>query len=209
MFGACSAFGQGTDTPSALPDAPSAQIANSRAVFRASLDTARQPANTPGGNQNLAFQCNDFQYDALQYDALKYDPLHLQAETSRTNAADLTAWNPSLLKPGPAFHGSNSSSLVGRATDAASSIVFTRDEDGNRKLNAQYLLRLLTATTAHVAEHRYGRRTIGQPLNDFGSTLGNDAGMNVLHEFQPGLLELLKSHEPKFVSRIAEHAHQK
>jgi hypothetical protein len=127
----------------------------------------------------------------------------------RTDAPDLTAWHPSLLKPGPKFHGSTSSSFMGRATDAASSIVLTRDEDGNRKLNKQYLLRLLTVATAHVAEKSNGRRSIGQPFSDFGSTLGNDAGMNVLHEFQPGLLELVKSHEPKFVSRIEEKVRKK
>ncbi len=194
LLGCCGAFCQSASKHNALPDAPSAQTADRSEVLRAFLETTRLPADTAAESRASG---------------LKYDPLHLQADTNRQDTTDLTAWNPSLLKPGPAFHGSNSSSLIGRATDAASSIVFTRDEDGNRKLNAQYLLRLLTATTAHVAEHRYGRRTIGQPLNDFGSTLGNDAGMNVLHEFQPGLLELLKSHEPKFVSRIAEHAHQK
>jgi hypothetical protein len=201
LLGTCSAFCQPPDKqnsrPDALPDAPSVQPANRPEIVRSIIDTARQPVTTlePAGG--------------VVASKLKYDPLHLRADRIPPTAADLTAWNPSLLKPGPRFLGSTSTSLLGRATDAASSIVLTRDEDGNRKLNTQYLLRVLTMATAHVAEHTYGRRTIGQPLSDFGSTVGNDAGMNVLHEFQPGLLELVKSHEPKFISKIGQHAHRK
>jgi len=188
------AFCQRHAAQSSLPDAPPAHNVDRVQIFRTFLDTVRPSAATSDANPDFG---------------LKYDPLHLQTDPDRTAATDLTAWNPSVLKPGPAFHGSTSNSLVGRATDAASSIVLTRDEDGTRKLNTQYLLRLLTATTAHVADRRYGRRTVGQPLSDFGSTLGNDAGMNVLHEFQPGLLQLVKTHEPKFVSRIQERVHRK
>ena len=42
------------------------------------------------------------------------------------------------------------------------------------------------------------------PFNDFGSTIGSDAGMNVFHEFGPGLRQMVKGFTPKFVSRIEE-----
>lgn len=191
---ASSAFCQPPHKQNTLPDAPTPQSVNQDNTFRAFLNTVRLPATTPVASQ--AFR-------------LRYDPLHIQDERKQTGPADLTSWHPSLLKPGPAFHGSTSNSLLGRATDAASSIVLTRDEEGNRKLNTQYLLRVLTVATAHVADRQYGRRTLGQPLSDFGSTVGNDAGLNVLHEFQPGLLELVRSHEPRFVSRIEHRVRQK
>src|ERR1700727_1723249 len=38
--------------------------------------------------------------------------------------------------------------------------------------------------------------------SDFGSTVGNDAGMNLLHEFAPNLQEVMKSHAPRFVSNL-------
>jgi len=43
-----------------------------------------------------------------------------------------------------------------------------------------------------------------RPASDFGSTFGSDAGMKVFHEFKPGILQLVKSHEPDFVSAIGE-----
>jgi hypothetical protein len=208
LVGACPAFclpalsqpaSQRDGKQNSFPDAPSVQKAKGSETLRSLLDKVRQPVTT--------FEPADGMV-ASRLEP-KYDPLHLPADRTPTNTGDLTAWNPSLLAPGPRFLGSTSSSLLGRATDAASSIVLTRDEEGNRKLNTQYLLRVLTMATAHVAEHTYGRRTIGQPLSDFGSTVGNDAGMNVLHEFQPGLLELVKNHEPKFVSRIEQRVHKK
>jgi hypothetical protein len=32
--------------------------------------------------------------------------------------------------------------------------------------------------------------------------MGSDAGMNVFHEFGPGIRQMLQGHTPKFVSRI-------
>jgi hypothetical protein len=32
--------------------------------------------------------------------------------------------------------------------------------------------------------------------------MGGDAGMDVVHEFGPGIRHLVKGHTPKFVSRI-------
>jgi hypothetical protein len=50
---------------------------------------------------------------------------------------------------------------------------------------------------------------VGAPFSDFGSTVGNDAGMNLWHEFGPGIQQLMKSHAPKFVSKIEERIGQK
>ncbi len=41
--------------------------------------------------------------------------------------------------------------------------------------------------------------------NDSGkTTLGSDAGINLLHEFGPGIRQMVKGRAPKFVSRIEE-----
>jgi len=42
------------------------------------------------------------------------------------------------------------------------------------------------------------------PFNDFGSTIGSDAGMKVFHEFGPGIRQMMKGLTPKFVSKIEE-----
>lgn len=101
------------------------------------------------------------------------------------------------------YRASSSDSLMGRATDAASSILVTRDESGQRRLNTSYLVGVLTAVAAHRAERPYwARSSASAPLGDFGSTVGNDAGMNLLHEFGPGLREAVTGHMPSFVFRI-------
>jgi hypothetical protein len=111
---------------------------------------------------------------------------------------------PSLLKPRLNYHPASSDSLMGRATYAASRIFVTRDDSGKGRLNTSYFLGVLTSAAIHTAYRPYWRRSPSQPFNDFGSTIGNDAGMNLFHEFGPGLQQLMKSHAPKFVSRIEE-----
>jgi hypothetical protein len=111
---------------------------------------------------------------------------------------------PSLLKRHISYHPSSSSSLMGRATYAASTIFITRDETGKGRLNTPYLVGVLTSAVAHMAYRPYWNRSATTPFSDFGSTIGNDAGMNVLHEFAPGLQQLMKAHAPKFVTRIEQ-----
>jgi hypothetical protein len=139
-----------------------------------------------------------------------FDPGHFDLQDrAYRKAGDGEDKTAQLFRPNARYHVSTSDSLIGRATDAAASIVFPRDEEGDRHLNTPYLLRVLTAAAAHSAYRPYWRRSISQPFSDFGSTLGNDAGLNVFHEFEPGILQLVKTHQPKFVSKIGEHFNHK
>lgn len=201
LLGTCSAFCRQSNEENVLPDAPNAQTLNRNEILRSFIDTTPQRLATPALVNGAS---------GLQ-PALRYDPLHFDIETksSQRDTTNPNAWTPALLKRNTVFRGSSSTSLVGRATDAALSVIVTRDDSGQRKLNTPYLLRVLTVATAHVADRPYWRRSVGQPFADFGSTVGNDAGMNVLRQFQPNLMELVKSHEPKFVSRIEQRARQK
>jgi hypothetical protein len=102
------------------------------------------------------------------------------------------------------YEPSSSDKVMARATDAASRIFVTRDTSGKVKLNTQYFLRVLTSVAADSASRRYRARSGTAPLSDFGSTVGNDAGMNLLHEFGPGIRQKVTGHIPVFVSRIGE-----
>jgi|SRR5579863_3975145 len=102
------------------------------------------------------------------------------------------------------YYSANSGSLLGRATFAASRTVVVRDGSGRGRLNTSYLLRALTAVAKDEASTPYWRRHRGDAFSDFGSTVGNDAGMNVLHEFAPALQQVMKSHTPRVVAQIAE-----
>jgi hypothetical protein len=105
------------------------------------------------------------------------------------------------------YHFADNDSLFGRATHAASSIAILRDSSGEARLNTSYFLRVLASAVAHSAARPSWKRSLSQPFSDFGATIGNDAGMNVLHEFSPGIMHAMKSHEPRFVSHIEGHFH--
>jgi hypothetical protein len=116
---------------------------------------------------------------------------------------------PALGQRNLRYRTEESGSLIGRATSAASRTFITREDSGKAKLNTSYLLRVLSSTALHAASVPYWRRSVGAPFSDFGSTIGNDAGMNVLHEFQPGVEKLLKSHTPRFVAAMEQRLGQK
>ncbi|HSY93391.1 MAG TPA: hypothetical protein VK812_18655 [Candidatus Binatus sp.] len=139
----------------------------------------------------------------LSRQALLYQAVPDQKES---NAAPLffKYLTPALLQPNRRYMASNSDSLMGRATDAASRIFVARNEEGKRTFNTAYFLRLATAIAAHSASRTYRARSGTAPLSDFGSTVGNDAGMNLLHEFGPAVRKVTTSHLPEFVTRIEE-----
>jgi len=111
---------------------------------------------------------------------------------------------PSLLKQNLRYLPSTSSSFVGRATYAASRIFITRDDSGKGRLNTSYFLGVLTSVASAAANRPYWARSSSETFNNFGSTIGSDAGMNVFHEFGPGVRQMVKGLTPKFVSRIEE-----
>jgi hypothetical protein len=112
--------------------------------------------------------------------------------------------NSSILKQQSGYHSSSGGSLMGRATYAGSRVFVTRDEFGKSRLNTSYLLRALTSMAAATASRPYWRRSLGEPFGDFGSTVGNEAGMNLWQEFRPGIDQLMKRYTPRFVSKIKE-----
>lgn len=95
--------------------------------------------------------------------------------------------------------------VMSRATAAASSVVFTHDDTGRKTLNTHYLLGVLASAAADSGRTPYWRRSLSQPASDFGSTIGNDAGMKVFDQLKPGIMQLVKTHQPRFITTIAQH----
>jgi len=93
---------------------------------------------------------------------------------------------------------------MGRATSAAARPLITRDDSGKTKFNTSYLLRTLTVVAKDTASTPYWRRSRAEPISDFGSTVGGDAGMNLWREFGPGIQRLMKNRAPKLISKITE-----
>ncbi len=107
-----------------------------------------------------------------------------------------------LLRHPPNYHPSTNGSLMRRAASTALGTFFTRTPSGKNKLDTSYLLGVLSSAVIQTANRPYWNRPVSAPFSDFGSRVGNDAGMNLLHEFRPGLEQLLKNHTPKLISRI-------
>lgn len=111
---------------------------------------------------------------------------------------------PSLRNQDPRYYPSTSSRFMGRATDAASRIFITRNDWGKRKLNTSYFLGVLTSVAIHTAYRPYWARSTSATFNNFGSTIGSDAGINLLREFGPGIRQMAKGRAPELGSRVEE-----
>ena len=106
------------------------------------------------------------------------------------------------LKHDVRYQPSTSGSFMGRASDAASRIFITRDDSGKGRLNTSYFLGVLTSVAVSTAYRPYWTRSTSATVNNFGSTMGSDAGLNLYHEFRPGILQMVKGYTPKFMSRM-------
>ena len=111
---------------------------------------------------------------------------------------------PSSLKQNLRYHLSNGGGIMGRATYAASRIFIVRDDSGKGRLNTSYFLGALTSVAVSTAYRPYWARSSSATFNNFGSTIGSDAGMNLFHEFGPGIQQMVRGQIPKFASRIEE-----
>jgi hypothetical protein len=205
LLAACAALCQQLQekpASSSLPDAPSVQASAEPDTFRA-LAASPWTLGAVGADGRLtrASQLANATRSAQPGFAL-LDPVEPVQKVSG-DFFDKHLY-PSLLERRLNYHPACSDSLMGRATYAASRIFVTRDDSGKDRLNTSYFLGVLTSAVIHTAYRPYWRRSPSQPFNDFGSTIGNDAGMNLFHEFGPGLQQLMKNHAPKFVSRIEE-----
>jgi len=177
-----------------LPDAPSVQAAIQKQKFNEFTEEARSP---------LKFAAMGGQAGMMGPGAFA-DPDKAVFNQKGPDAIFRKYLYPSSLKQQSGYHSLSSGSLVGRATSAASRTIIARDDSGKARLNTSYLLRALTVVAKDAASTPYWRRSPAAPLNNFGSTVGNDAGMNLWHEFGTGVQQLMKSHTPGFVSRIEE-----
>jgi len=188
-----------------LPDAPSVQPPTQAEKFRTFIDEARSPL-TFGAVAVNAGMMRETELGRLtprrqaSLTAL-YKGVLIQKESSAFFGKYLY---PSLLKQDPRYYPSSSSSFLGRATHAASHIFVTRNDAGRRTLNTSYFLGVLTSVAVATAYRPYRARSTSTTFKTFGSTIGSDAGINLLHEFGPGIRQMVKGHTPKFVARIEE-----
>jgi hypothetical protein len=186
-----------------LPDAPSAQPPTQTEKFRAFLDEARSPLTfgAAGADAGIMREIGVGSLDSGASLTELYKGALIQKESSAFFGKYLY---PALLKQDPRYHPSSSQSFWGRAMYAASRTVMTRNDSGKTTLNTSYFLGVLTSVAISTAYRPYWTRSASATFKTFGSTIGSDAGINILHEFAPGVRQMIKRRVPKFVSRIEE-----
>jgi len=193
---------------SLLPDAPQPQPVTGFDKFQAFVEQARSPFTFSAAGLNAAalHEIQEHAPPGTQYSfATLYQASVVQKES---NAFFGKFLYPSLLKQDPRYYPSTSGNVVARAAYAASRLVVTRNDRGKATLNTSYLFGVLSSAAVATAYRPYWARTSSAVFADFGSTLGNDAGMNVFHEFWPAIRQRLQGHTPRFVQKIEKKANR-
>jgi hypothetical protein len=187
-----------------LPDAPSVHPRTGAEKFQTFVDEARSPLTfgAVGINAGLMRETELGLIPKPQPNLIDlYKVVLIQKESSAFFGKYLY---PSLLKQDPRYYPSTSRSVLGRATYAASRILITRNDSGKMRLNTSYFLGVLTSVAIATAYRPYWTRSASITVKALGSTIGSDAGVNLFHEFGPGIRQIVKGRTPKFVSRIGE-----
>jgi len=197
---------QGMRTRESLPDAPSVQLPPQAEKFQTFIDEARSLLTRDTTSLDAGALCKVGQGNVIPGPQPTFTTIYNPAMTQEKASGFLEKHlYPSLLKQNLRYPPSTSGSFMGRVTDATSRNFITRDESGKGRLNTSYFLGLLTSVAIHTAYRPYRARPASTTFNNFGSTIGSDAGLNLFREFEPGLLKMVKGHGPKVVPGIQEH----
>ena len=188
-----------------LPDAPSVQLQTQAEKFRTFIDQMRSPLPFGATSIDAGVLRKAGQGHVIPGPQSSFTAVQNPALTQKAVHTFLDKYlYPSLLKKNLRYPPSTSGSFVGRVTDAASRNFITRDESGKGRLDTSYFLGLLTSVVIHAAYRPYWARPASTTFKNFGSTIGSDAGLNLFHEFEPGLRRMMRGHGPKVESDIEE-----
>jgi hypothetical protein len=192
-------------TSRSLPDAPSAQAPTQAEKFRTFLDEASSPLTFGAAGVNAAIMRETELGRTSSGRTASFGDLYRGVLIQKESNAFFSKYlYPALLKQDPRYHPSSNRSFFGRATYAASRVLFTRNDSGKTTLNTSYFLGVLTSVAISTAYRPYWTRSPSATLKTFGSTIGSDAGINLLHEFGPDIRQIVRERAPKFVSRIED-----
>jgi hypothetical protein len=196
---------QETRTWGSLPDAPSVQPPTQAEKFRTFIDEARSPLTFGAVAVNASIMRETELGRLIPERQASLSALYTGGLIQKESSSFFGKYvYPSLLKQDPRYYPSSSGSFLGRATYATSRILITRNDSGKSTLNTSYFLGVLTSVAISTAYRPYWRRSTSATFTTFGSTIGSDAGINLLHEFGPCIRQMVKNRAPRFVSRIEE-----
>jgi len=178
-----------------LPDAPSARPLTDREKFEVFADDASSPLTFLSAGVTAGYNTANNRVYGSGWNGFGRNYASAVAEHQTANFFGKYLF-PTLLSQDPRYHPSEKDGFWSRSTYAATRVLITRRDNGTKTINSSYLLGVLVSS-AIAASYQPVRRTSGQTLCDFGSTVGGDAGMNILKEFWPQLRSKLSPMAPK------------
>ena len=189
-------------TQTLLPDAPSVQPPTRAEKFHTFVEEARSPLTLGAVVISVRVIRKEEEHFTAGMQP-SFTALYRVAVLQKESSVFLGKYlYPLLLRQDPRYHPSTSDSILGRAAYAASRVLLTRNDSGKESLNTSYFLGVLTSAALATAYRPYWRRSPSTTFTDLGSTIGSDAGINVLHEFWPGIRQMLKRHSPRSAKTI-------
>ena len=198
-------------TQSSLPDAPSAVPATQRERFQV-FEEARTPFIFDGTAVNAGVAREPPEHLAPGVTP-SFSTLYEAPVVQKESAVFFDRYlYPSLRRQDPRYRPSTSETFLDRVSYAASRLFITRDDSGKRRFNASYLLAALaSAAVANTTYRRYRTQLVPyqtQPVSgtfgNFGSTVGGDAGRNILQQLWPGIHQILGGHSLKVLQKVEE-----
>jgi hypothetical protein len=192
-------------TWSSLPDAPSVNLPKQAEKFHTFVDEAPSLLTLGAVDINArVMRAAELGHVAPRPQPSFTAPYKTAFIPEESSTFVKTYLYPSVLKQDPRYYPSTSGSFMGRATYAASRIFIQRNDSGKRRLNTSYFFGVLTSVAIHTAYRPYWARSPSAAFNNFGSTIGSGAGINLFREFEPGIRQMVKGHAPKLQSRVEE-----
>lgn len=192
-------------TPSvrSLPDAPSARPLTDKEKFELFTKDAQSPLTFISAGVTAGYNTAENRVYGGGWGGFgkNYATAVAEHETSSFLGQYLF---PKLLNQDPRYHASEMDGFWHRSTYAASRVLLTRNDAGQKTVNSSYLLGALVSTAIASCYRPPRYRSAGQTMADFGSTVGGDAGMNVLKEFWPQLREKIRPITPKRLRKLED-----
>jgi hypothetical protein len=185
-----------------LPDAPSARPLTDREKFELFTDDARSPLTFVSAGLTAGYNTANNRLYGNGWGGFSKNYATAVAEHETASFFGKYVF-PTLLSQDPRYHPSEKEGFWKRSTYAASRVLITRNDSGAKTMNTSYLLGALVST-AIAASYSPIHRGPGQTMVDFGSTVGGDAGMNILKEFWPQLREKIRPLTPKKFRKLED-----
>lgn len=185
-----------------LPDAPSLQLLSQAGKFYTSVEkVCRLSFSAAGVAASVIPDKKECLASGMQPSLTGFHGAAMLRNES-TTSLDKYLYRSLLKQDAKDRPSTSSGSFLSRASSSISRILITRNDSGKRTLDTSYLFGVLTSAAVATADRPYWARSPSTLSNNFGSTIGNDVGINFFHEFQPGIQQMLSSHSPKFVKKI-------